>query len=159
MTTRDIKARLTKAFRELRREGFIARQNFACCGSCASYEIAKSVSDKIDAGLPEEQHPMGCVFYSRQDNEAFAERDRRWRGTDDFYLYLKYGAVHTHKHGAIGHQDVRVGEQVRYECERAGLWVEWSGSDDDCVCIRGCWEDKPRFDFGNLGVAVVVGTV
>ena len=50
------KSRITKAFSELRKLGYFARQNFLCCQSCAWYEVPKDKSEKV-------------VFYHNQDND------------------------------------------------------------------------------------------
>ena len=65
------KTLLNKAFRELRKNGFIARQNFSCCQSCGSYEIVH-------------EHPgKPYVFYHRQDTQAcerYHELYLAWNG-------------------------------------------------------------------------------
>lgn len=50
------KSRITEAFRELRKLGYFARQNFLCCSSCAWYEVPEEKSEKV-------------VFYHSQDND------------------------------------------------------------------------------------------
>jgi len=59
MTT---KQKITKAFRDLRKEGYFARQNFWCCQSCGWAAIPEEKSEK-------------AVFYHRQDNEGFIKGD------------------------------------------------------------------------------------
>lgn len=53
---REFKTELTKAFKELRKEGFFARQNFTCCQSCGWAEVPEKQSEK-------------AVFYHSQDND------------------------------------------------------------------------------------------
>jgi hypothetical protein len=57
---------LSKAFRTLRKEGYVAKQNFMCCQSCAWAELSEKEAEKV-------------VFYHNQDY-----RDLK-RG-DDLYL-------------------------------------------------------------------------
>ena len=45
---------LTQAFKELRKLGYFARQNFMCCQSCAWSSVPEEKEDKV-------------VFYHRQD--------------------------------------------------------------------------------------------
>ena len=45
---------LTQAFKELRKLGYFARQNFMCCQSCAWSAVPEEKEDKV-------------VFYHRQD--------------------------------------------------------------------------------------------
>lgn len=62
------KEKVTKAFAELRKAGYFARQNFLCCQSCGW------------AAVPEGQEKV--VFYHRQDNDS-------WDGSElarDLYL-------------------------------------------------------------------------
>lgn len=85
------KAKITRAFQELRRKGYVALQNFSCCGSCAAYEIGQRLKDK---GIPE---PLWkAVHYNRQSNDSFrAHRSwgrRRTELTHDLHsvLYLSW---------------------------------------------------------------------
>jgi hypothetical protein len=50
------KSRITEAFRELRKLGYFARQNYLCCQSCAWSAIPEEKSEKV-------------VFYHAQDND------------------------------------------------------------------------------------------
>ena len=51
---KDFKSKLNFSFRGLRKAGYIARQNFMCCQTCAWAEIP-DIADKV-------------VFYHRQDS-------------------------------------------------------------------------------------------
>lgn len=48
--------KLTKAFRDLRKAGYYAKQNFYCCQSCGWNAIPEDMKDKV-------------VFYHDQDAE------------------------------------------------------------------------------------------
>ena len=52
--------KLTQAFKALRSAGFIARQNFTCCGSCAGAQLSKDF-----AAMPPAKavRVMGAVFF------------------------------------------------------------------------------------------------
>ena len=54
--------RIGKAFAALRRQGYIARQNYLCCGTCAGAAIATDIKEK-------RLKPRGAVFYTKQDRE------------------------------------------------------------------------------------------
>lgn len=41
----EAKTAILKAFASLRKQKYIARANFSCCGTCASSEIATAVGD------------------------------------------------------------------------------------------------------------------
>jgi hypothetical protein len=55
METQGLKNKLTKSFRELRKMGYFARQNFKCCQSCGCSAIPEELKDKY-------------IFYHYQDN-------------------------------------------------------------------------------------------
>ena len=57
---RAVRARLTQAFRALRKSGYVCRQNFMCCMGCAN------------AAMPE--GTTKCVFYHRQDADSLRKR-------------------------------------------------------------------------------------
>lgn len=64
------KEKLNKAFRELRKLGYFAKQNFQCCGSCGWAAIPKEKREK-------------AVFYHSQDNAFFKEKGQvylAWNG-------------------------------------------------------------------------------
>lgn len=54
------KTKLTKAFKELRKQGYFARQNFWCCQTCGWAAMTDEESDK-------------AVFYHAQDNDDLIE--------------------------------------------------------------------------------------
>jgi hypothetical protein len=56
--------RINVAFRNLRKRGYFARQNFWCCQTCAWYAIGEDHPDKVDR----------AVFYHQQD-AATLKRD------------------------------------------------------------------------------------
>lgn len=56
-----MKKQLTQAFKELRKKGYFARQNYLCCQSCAW------------ASLPTET--TKAVFYHQQDNDDLKENN------------------------------------------------------------------------------------
>jgi hypothetical protein len=49
------KGKITNAFKELRKLGYFARQNFLCCQTCAWYAVPDEKAEK-------------AVFYHNQDN-------------------------------------------------------------------------------------------
>ena len=83
------KKNLNKAFRELRKEGFIAKQNFMCCQTCAW------------AAIPEKEKKV--VFYHRQDNDTLKSKNScyiAWKGNGNqiIEIFNKNG-VRTHWDG------------------------------------------------------------
>ena len=57
--------RLREAFKDLRKAGYFARQNFTCCQSCAWAEIPEEKSDKVVFYHAQEAqtHPT-CLLYT-----------------------------------------------------------------------------------------------
>ena len=53
---KEFKTELTKAFKDLRKARFFARQNFTCCQSCGWAEVPEKQSER-------------AVFYHSQDND------------------------------------------------------------------------------------------
>ncbi|GAB3398432.1 hypothetical protein GCM10027515_03630 [Schumannella luteola] len=66
---------LTDAFAELETLGVVARQNFSCCGTCASGEIWDE--------RPADRPSRGYVYFHMQDTEQLIESNS---------TYLGYGA-------------------------------------------------------------------
>lgn len=69
------KTALTRAFEALAARGVVARENFSCCGTCASAEIFNERDDS--------RNWRGYVYYHQQDTEGLL---------DDRSTYIGYGA-------------------------------------------------------------------
>lgn len=69
------KTALTRAFETLAERGVVARENFSCCGTCASGEIFDERDDS--------QTWRGYVYYHQQDTDGLIE---------DRSTYIGYGA-------------------------------------------------------------------
>ena len=59
-THKQFKRDLNQAFRELRKLGYFARQNFTCCNSCGWASIPNGIDEK-------------AVFYHRQDTATIRD--------------------------------------------------------------------------------------
>lgn len=127
------KQKLNAAFSSLRKEGFIAKQSFKCCGSCAGYDIATKVKEMTPA---KRERVKGTVFYTRQDAAALRGDERRWpyRGGSS-KLYLAYGQVSVHEMGDFGLPTEVAGRKVVEALTAAGLEVEWNGSPDEKIVV------------------------
>lgn len=65
-----MKEKISNAFRELRRLGYFARQNFMCCQTCGWAEVPEDKADK-------------AVFYHHQDKERLDREGKlylNWSG-------------------------------------------------------------------------------
>lgn len=72
-----VETNLTAAFDELNGLGVVARENFACCGTCAAAEIHGERDDS--------RHWLGYVWYHQQDTDSLI-------ASTDGSVYLGYGA-------------------------------------------------------------------
>ena len=99
-----IRIALKKAFKNLRKEGVIARMNFSCCGSCGGYYMSeKMVLD---------EKKIGYVFYHNQEHKNLP-----YAG----YVYLNFG-------GRTDGTSVVIGKLIVRHIKAVGLKVRWSGS-------------------------------
>lgn len=126
--------RLTAVFKMLRMEGFVARQRFKCCGSCASAAISEefNAKSKIDSQFA----PKGFVFYHKQD---VIDEDRlmsaRRHGTSPSMM-LRYGQVqHTdgEKTKTWGLPTEQVGAAVVRALKKHQIRYRWDGDPNSCI--------------------------
>ena len=115
-----MKPRLNAAFKALRAEGIIARQNFSCCSSCAGYAITGIAVKRVQAG----RSVHGVTFYHRQDTAGMFENG---------LLYIRYGNVDSTELGSIGLPPEEVGAIVCQKLTEAGLKWWWDGDPDECI--------------------------
>jgi len=102
-----------KLFPSLRDKGFIARMNFSCCSTCASYELSQVA--KI-------QEKDQIVFYHNQDAKIFRERG---------YVYLRFFSMNDKSVS-----DIKVGQIISETAKECGLIVEWDGSEWKCITVK-----------------------
>ena len=117
---------LTQAFADLRKMGFIARQNFMCCSSCAGYKIAVDIEKMIKGGKKKEKI-TGCVYYNKQSGKTLR---------DGGAFYLQYGQVNTEKYGDVGLPTVECGRLIVEALVKNGLEVEWDGTEDCAILVK-----------------------
>lgn len=78
-----MKTNLSKAFAELRKAGYFAKQNYLCCQSCGWASMTEEEADN-------------AVFYHNQDHRSFKKGDDLslcWSGNgyQIFYILKKHG--------------------------------------------------------------------
>ncbi len=109
----EFKKKLNRFFRDLRKEGFLAKQNWMCCLGCGF------------AALTEEElrDKKGVVFYHKQDSE-------RLEDSKGVYLAFDVGP------GASGLTQKNIGHIVYCTAKNLdGLIVEWNGNPDNRIRI------------------------
>ncbi len=109
------KGNLDAAFKQLRKEGFFARQSFMCCGSCGMAKAAVEIKAGVAAG---KLTPAGVVFYHKQDAEDLKE------GRD---LYLSFSRGPT-DNPANFLTTAEVGQRIVAVLNKHGVETEWDGS-------------------------------
>lgn len=129
-TIAENKEKLNKAFKLLRQNHLVARQDFRCCQSCAGYEIATDVEKMLDNG----KRVDGWVFYHNQDSEGATTH--RYRKEPSGELYLAYSSGSTNKYEKNGISTLEVGKILAVALTKAGLVFEWDGSEDTRILVK-----------------------
>jgi len=96
----DAKTKVDLLFKALRKKGYIARQNYLCCGSCGAYELGELFSKK---GIPEGDERK-AVTYCRQSGAHFKECAN---------VYLNWGGN---------------GNEIVQTAHELGIVCDWDGS-------------------------------
>jgi hypothetical protein len=113
------KDRISAAFKALRKLGYVARQNFMCCGSCAGAAIAEDVERK--GGNPD---TAKSVYYHQQCNDAF----RSGRYCDGDLTRDLHGVLYLHWQGDAA--------EIIAALRAQGLKVEHDGSNVRCIEVH-----------------------
>ena len=122
----------------LEEEGVIARQNFTCCGTCASAEIWDEIDDSREW--------KGYIYFHQQDTESLAESGGTYVGFGSFLAYPKdeneWKALNEAQKEEIRtlHETLSVElmkDTVIPVLEKHGLSVKWKGNFDTRPFIGG----------------------
>ncbi|MEU7751130.1 hypothetical protein [Micromonospora sp. NPDC049171] len=133
----EVRGNLTRAFAELNERGVVARENFSCCGTCASAEIHDERDDS--------RHWHGYVWYHQQDTESLL-------ASEDGEVYLGYGAYPPADFDEAAYEELSEAEQqARYQVDlerllddvvfpvlrEHGMRVEWDRKQSRRVRVTG----------------------
>jgi hypothetical protein len=114
-----VKENIKLLFKDLRNQGFVAKVNFSCCGSCGSYECGE---------IANKQSKTKIVFYHRQ-------------GEDDL---KRSGRVYLHHFSTLDTMtpenvecDTKIGQEiVELSKNYPDIVADWNGSADKCILIK-----------------------
>lgn len=129
MTTDEVKEKLTIAFKEMRKQGFVARQNYLCCMTCGFDGLNTIYQERVAKG----KIPKGVVFYHSQDNANLKI---------DGYVHLAYDGNDDVVKDDSAISQVEAGEMIVEILKHAGLDVEWNGQATQRI-KTGIFEPKP----------------
>lgn len=125
----ELKPKLAAAFRAMRREGLLAKQNYQCCQNCGGYAVTLEAVDLIKSGkVKMKYHIKGCCFYHDQDNDNLKVGQP---------FMLAYGDMDSTEFGKIGLPTEEVGKIVVKCLEAEGIEIEWDGTGDQRICVVG----------------------
>jgi hypothetical protein len=131
MNTYELRDAVKEAFRNLRKDGFVAKMNYLCCGSCAAANIGADFDKKVLEGLQPNHYPKGVVFFHQQDNQHFEDKG---------VLYLCYGDIEGSESKAKTElPTIEVGKKVIEAFIKAGIpqtQIEWDGNEDTRIKIK-----------------------
>jgi 3-oxoacyl-(acyl-carrier-protein) synthase len=121
------KQKLNAAFRALKKQGLITRQDFLCCGGCAAAQLAEDAAKMVERGAKVE----GAVTYHKQATDRLRETGK---------CHLQYGQIMHHRGEGqpglvMGRPTVEVGQMVAKALTEAGVRFEWDGDPDKYILI------------------------
>ncbi|MEU0558085.1 hypothetical protein [Dactylosporangium sp. NPDC006015] len=132
-----VQSNLTAAFTELNQLGVVARENFSCCGTCASGEIDDERDDS--------RHWHGFLWYHQQDAESLA-------ASANGSVYLGYGAYPPEDFDEDAYEALPKAEQeASYKADlerflddlvfpvlrKHGMRVEWNRKQSTRILLTG----------------------
>ena len=115
-----VRSAVSNAFAALRKKGFIARVNFSCCMSCATYELTD---------MARARKKYRAVYWHRQDDAHFRE---------GFPLHIRYFYLSPEDDDNDTSAEERtVGEQVAAALRNQNLRIDWDGNPNRTIQIIG----------------------
>jgi hypothetical protein len=136
MNVQELREAVRKAFSNLRKQGFVAKMNYLCCGSCAGSNIGADFDKKVLEGLQPNHYPKGVVFFHQQDNQYFEDKG---------VLYLCYGDIEGSESKAKTElPTLEVGKKVIETLIEAGIpqtQIEWDGDENTCIKVTATIND------------------
>lgn len=122
----DERAKVARAFEQLRLAGFIARERFFCCSGCA---LSALTSELKTMPKKERAKVRGVVFYHEQDDEAWQRNGRR------INLYIRFAEAETDEKKQSDAATITVGNAAVAAFKAAGLSVLWDHKASTCIQV------------------------
>jgi hypothetical protein len=122
MTKDELREKLILAFKDIRKLGIVARVNFKCCNSCASYDIWEMTRKNY-----KKKPKIGYVFWHKQNEE-----DLQRRGV----LHLAYGTFNDFDDRDVSPRmcsplsSADVATKVILALVNHGIRCQWDGNED-----------------------------
>ena len=116
----ELKDKINMVFKELRREGYLARMNYLCCCTCVNCNLSQKAEELEKIGKKVE----GIVYYHQQ-------------GEQDLWEYgnvcLYYGTLKDDDQERTA--DKTIGEQVVKRFQSTGVNVKWDGNPGTAIWL------------------------
>jgi len=114
-----VKENLKLLFKDLRKQGFVAKMNFSCCSGCGSYECKE---------LATKQKKNKIVFYHRQGEDGLKSQGN---------VYLHYFSPSDEFTAENPDWDKNIGYEIVETSKRyPRIVAEWDGNPDKCILIK-----------------------
>ena len=108
--TKNFKAEISELFRALRKKGFMAKQNYWCCGGCAMSAAGQEAEEQFNKGKAYES----VALFHKQEAARIRE------GSDRCHIMFD---------SLIDNQDqAEVGKIIHDTAVELGMVVEWNGN-------------------------------
>ena len=125
----ELKPKLAAAFRAMRKEGLLAKQNYKCCQNCGGCALTIEAVNLLKSGkVKMKYHIKGCCFYHNQDNTNLKAGEP---------FMLAYGDMDSTEYGKIGLPTEKVGNIVTKCLDEAGVTWEWDGTAGQRIAVMG----------------------
>lgn len=140
------------AMAEMRKLGYVAKAKAGCCGGCIGYDLGERVLKLWERQKP---LPMGCVFWSNQDESSLRESGEMCIAFGSISAYdsvPKVNEVVPEMSGLLGYDSVKVaktpvptvyvGRLLARKLRDVGVRVDWDGDPGQRLAVMV--EETPR---------------
>lgn len=144
VTLDGMKTRIGHAFKDLRSSGFIARQGYLCCMSCASSAIWQDWQKSKRKGSL-----RGAAYYHSQDRDTLNHRGVLW---------IRFSSL-SDKPEETDAEMIACGNEIVRTLRENGLHPNWNGDRGTCIEVSLSLEQAAAEEFSperyGLGLLVL----